>query len=86
MAAVSRALASWQVPPGTPAPVATTPAERGAPKSSVGGTTYLLDQPAQPQAVVMLAEPGIRLGDDDVHALDILSSALNGLGGARRLL
>ena len=79
--AVTAALAAWRTPADAPSEPPAVPL--GAPPTwDAGHKVYIVDQPGQKQAVVMLAEPGIRLTDSCVQALDVFSSVLNGLGGA----
>ena len=81
LAAVTAALASWRTPQRAPLEPPAVPLG-AAPTGDAGHKVYLVDQPGQRQAVVMMAEPGIRLTDSCVHALDVFGSVLNGLGGA----
>jgi len=49
--------------------------------SSAAGRIFLVDKPGEQEASVLLAEPGISLGDPDEPALDVLDDILNGFGG-----
>ena len=80
---VGEAFADWTVGPDQPSIPAGTPVG-GPPSGQVGQTIYLLDQPGLKQATVVLGEAGIQQTDPDVFALDVLGSALNGLGGAQQ--
>jgi predicted Zn-dependent peptidase len=77
---VESSLGSWPVASGQQQEPAAVPAD-APPSNAPGNVVYLVDQPGLKQAVVMMAEPGIRQTDDDVHALDVVASVMNGVGG-----
>lgn len=78
---VAQVFADWTVASDQPSTPAGTPVG-DPPAGQTGPTIYLFDQPGLKQATVVLGEPGIQQTDPDVYALDVLGSALNGLGGA----
>jgi predicted Zn-dependent peptidase len=71
---------SWK-PASGPASAPSIVPSGPPPVNDVGQVIYLVDQPDNEQATVLLAEPGVSFQDDDRCALDILAASMNGFGG-----
>jgi hypothetical protein len=75
----------WKVAPDQPVQAPAIPIGN-PPTDDAGHAIYLIDRPGAVQATVVLGEPGIQQTDPDACALDVLGSAMNGLGGVQPLV